>query len=752
MKVLHLIGGGDVGGAKVHVLSLVKELSKYIDVKIISFRPGSFSEDALSMGIDIEVVKTGNIFADIKKVINIVKAEGYQIIHSHGAKANMISLITRLFVKVPTVTTVHSDYKLDYMHSLVKRLVFGSINTVALRFIGYYIGVSGNFRDMLVKRKFPSERIFVLYNGMDFNKPLNCYSREELSNKYKLNLTSEDILVGIAARLYPVKGIGTLIDAAKIVSEKNPKVKFLIGGDGEDRKSLEKKVQALGITNNVFFLGWLDDPYELMSNVDISVLTSISESFPYSILEGARFKKATISSCVGGIPDLIDHNINGYLFKPGDYNKLSEYILELADNKDKRDEMGRNIYQKASTLFSLENMCRTQLNIYKTILERTEIEKIIEDNKNSLYLKEKYDVIISGYYGFRNIGDDAMLLAVINNLRLYKDDIRLMVLSRDPAETKMTYGVDSINRVNLLHIFRIMKNARLFLYGGGNIIQDNTSTRSLLYYLSTIWMAKKRHMQVMFYANGIGPLNKSANKKLTQKTLNQVDVITLREKLSIQELEALNINKPRIEVTADPALAISACSLEEADNIFLKEGIPSSGPYIGFSVRKWQGHEKYVEIIAQVADHLSCKYCVKPVFVPMHYPDDLYIIENVVSKMKEKGFIIKNKYSVEQTLGIISKMDMFIGMRLHALIFAASLSIPFIGLVYEPKIKGFLEYIKQPSAGDVTGLNLNNLKEMAEKVWENKLEIKKQLETNVEVLKDKALENARIAVELIRRT
>jgi glycosyltransferase involved in cell wall biosynthesis len=389
MKVLHLIGGGDVGGAKVHVLSLVKELSKHIDVKIISFRPGAFADDAKSMNIDIEVVKTSNIFRDIKRVVNTIKKDNYQVIHSHGAKANMISLIARLFVNVPTVTTVHSDYKLDYMHSTVKRLVFGSINTIALRFMGYYIGVSSNFKNMLIERNFPPENIFVLYNGMDFNKHIKTCSRQELSRKYNLNICEDDTIVGIAARLYPVKGIGTLIEAAKIVSEKNPHVKFLIGGDGEERKSLEKKVLSLGLTDNVFFLGWLDDPYELMSNVDISVLTSISESFPYSILEGAKFKKATISSRVGGIPDLIDHNINGYLFNAGDYKKLSEHILELAVNKAKRDEMGGKIYQKASTMFSLDNMCNTQLSIYKTILEKAANDKTTKNN---------YDVITSTWF------------------------------------------------------------------------------------------------------------------------------------------------------------------------------------------------------------------------------------------------------------------------------------------------------------------------------------------------------------------
>ena len=110
MKVLHLIGGGDIGGAKSHVLSLVNELGKYIDVKLISFRKGAFADDARAMGINVEVVRTGTIFTDIRRVLNIIKNEGYDIIHSHGAKANMIAVIVKklqksLWLPPSTVTT-----------------------------------------------------------------------------------------------------------------------------------------------------------------------------------------------------------------------------------------------------------------------------------------------------------------------------------------------------------------------------------------------------------------------------------------------------------------------------------------------------------------------------------------------------------------------------------------------------------------------------------------------------------------------
>ena len=743
MKVLHLIGGGDVGGAKVHVLSLVKELSKHIDVKIVSFRPGSFADDARKMGISIEVVKKGSILKDIKSVINILKFEKFNIIHSHGAKANMISLIAGYILGLPNISTVHSDYKLDYMHSFAKRISFGAINSVALRAIKYYIGVSRNFKEMLINRNFNPENIFTLYNGMDFEKPLAEYSRQSFSSSYNLNLDKNDIVVGIAARLYPVKGLDTLIKAAEIVVKHNPSVKFLIGGDGEDKEHLQKMTESHGISSNVYFLGWLEDPYELMSNVDISVLTSISESFPYSILEGARFKKATVSSRVGGIPDLIENGKNGYLFEPGDYKKLANQLLDLAGNPDKRKSMGEKIHVKASTQFSLKSMCSNQLEIYEMILHRQKIK--LQSGYN-------YDAIISGYYGFNNIGDEAMLSSIIGSLKLFKKDIRIVVLSREPLQTRKSLGVNSISRINLFQIFFIMRKSKMFIYGGGNLIQDNTSSRSLMYYLATIWLAKKMHLKVMFYGHGFGPLNKKININLTRGIINEIDVISLREKLSVGELKRLNISKPRIEVTADPAFSINAEKNINIAQIFKRESIPLDKSFVGFSVRNNRNksnNNSFIKAIANTADYISEKYNVSSLFIPMQSPVDIPVIEKVAAIMKNKAYVIGNKYSPDEIMSIIGETELFIGMRLHALIFAVCQHTPVIGIEYDPKIRGFLEYTDQVSAGNVNNLSFENLKGIVDDIWNNRAKIRKQLEEKVPELREKALENAKIAVDLI---
>ena len=359
-----------------------------------------------------------------------------------------------------------------------------------------------------------------------------------------------------------------------------------------------------------------------------------------------------------------------------------------------------------------------------------------------------YDVMISGYYGFKNSGDDALLMAMIDNLRTFKEDIKILVLSMNPKETKRIYGVDAINRFNVFQILRYMRRTKLLINGGGSLIQDITSTQSLMYYLGIIWVAKKLGCKVMVYANGIGPIDKSKNRKRAQGIINDVDMITLREPGSKQELKELGVDKPPINVTADPAITLEPT--KDIQMVLEKEGINTSKSMVGFSLRDWKGEEKkYGDIIAHIADYMVEKYDVTPVFIPMHYPSDVVTSKKIVSKMKHTGYVIEQKHAVTETLAIVNQMELLIGMRLHALIYAATLGVPVIGLVYEPKVEGFLAYAKQASAGHVGALQYDILKQIVDDIWERRIVVQEELKQITMLLREKALENARIAVELL---
>src|SRR5699024_5596397 len=143
MKVLHLISGGDTGGAKTHIINLLTELDKIMDVKIICFLKGDFFHDLKGKGINIEVFKQKKRYdmSIVSQLREEIEREDYDIIHCHGARANFIAMFLKTKVKGPFITTIHSDYKLDFKDNPYKNIVYTAINTISLKKFDYYIAI-----------------------------------------------------------------------------------------------------------------------------------------------------------------------------------------------------------------------------------------------------------------------------------------------------------------------------------------------------------------------------------------------------------------------------------------------------------------------------------------------------------------------------------------------------------------------------------------------------------------------------------
>ncbi len=371
MKVLHLISGGDTGGAKTHIISLLKGLNKIIDANVICFLEDTFYEDAHAAGISIKVFKqkSRSDMSVVKRLVEEIEKENYDIIHCHGARANFIAMFLKRKVKLPLITTIHSDYKLDFKDNIYKKFVFTTLNTIALKIFDYYIAISDTFKAMLVERGFKKDEIFVAYNGIDLDVPPEYESKEEFLKKY--NIDYEDkMIVGIVARLDLVKDHETFIKAANIVLKTNKDIVFLIAGDGNDEKRLKDIVKNLKIEDNLHFLGFVKKPYSFFNAIDVNVLTSVSESFPYVILEGARMRKTVISTNVGGVSMLIKDDYNGYLIPVGDENALAEKINILYSNIGKTKAMGENLYNDVAENFSSDSMAEEHVKIYKEITDK----------------------------------------------------------------------------------------------------------------------------------------------------------------------------------------------------------------------------------------------------------------------------------------------------------------------------------------------------------------------------------------------
>ena len=246
-------------------------------------------------------------------------------------------------------------------------------------------------------------------------------------------------------------------------------------------EKLKALTKELGVEEQVFFAGWVTDMNSFYGVLDINTLTSLSEGFPYAIPEGARAHLPTISSAVGGVSMLVRHGQTGMLFEPGDADTLGEELAALASDPEKRALMGDAIFQKGAADFSTETTCRTQLEIYDTVLRRETLKKT----------GGKEGVVICGAYGHGNSGDEAILEAIVGEMRALDKYMPITVLSRKPRETQKLRGVNAVYRFNYPKFKRAMAEAKLYINGGGSLIQNVTSRRSLEYYLYTIKMAKR---------------------------------------------------------------------------------------------------------------------------------------------------------------------------------------------------------------------------------------------------------------------
>ena len=709
MKVIHLISGGDSGGAKTHVLSLLQHLNRTITAQLVCFRDGPFAQEARSLGIPVEIMGGNNIPRLRRRLTEYIRSGGYELIHCHGSRANMVGALLRKTTGLPVVSTVHSDYRLDYMGRPFARLSFGAINAWALRKLDYRIGVSDAMVDLLISRGFAPDRFYSIYNGIDFTPAPPQGDRLPYLRSLGADVDEDSVVVGIAARLNPVKDMSTLIRGFALARRDCPRLRLVIAGDGEEREKLGNLAKELGVEKEVTFAGWISGGMDrFYSALDINALTSLSETFPYALTEGARFHLATVATAVGGIPYLIDQDVNGYLFAPGDAEDLGRRLAALGMDDALRRDMGEKLYAKASRDFSIQKTVDTQLRIYQEILRRSRRERKARDG-----------VVICGAYGRGNAGDDAILDAILQEIRSLDPDMPVTVLSKDPAATRLTYRVRSIHRSHILSWRKAMRKSVLYLNGGGSLIQDVTSRRSLWYYLYNIRSAHALGCRVQMYGCGIGPVTREKHRRMAARTLNScVDIITLREPDSQAELQAMGVTSPQILLTADPALTLRAATEDETDSVLLCAGIPPHGKYLCFALRRWPGFEEAAPALRAAAAYAYETYGLTPVFLSVEKHLDPGAGRIAADGLSVPHYFLDDAGKAGTIIGTLSRMEAVVSMRLHALIFAAGQGIPLVGIVYDPKVSSFLRYIGQEQFADLSALTEDKLCRMIDRAVE----------------------------------
>jgi len=370
--------------------------------------------------------------------------------------------------------------------------------------------------------------------------------------------------------------------------------------------------------------------------------------------------------------------------------------------------------------------------------------------------KTMVKIMISGYYGFNNTGDEAILTSMVRAFKEKIPQIKIVVLSHSPLQTSQAYQIKTINRLHLIDIMRCLRDTNLFISGGGGLLQDSTGKGwSILYYLGLILIAKIVKVPVMIYAQGIGPVNKQINKKLIKWILNKVNLITVRDNSSKELLENLGVVKPSIYVNSDPVFLLKKKNINHIiDNYpYIQKLInPDDRPLIGVSVREYKSNgSDSKRIFAQAADYLIKNYQAKIIFLPFKFDEDVHISEEILSLMKNKAEVLKIKLEPEELLSVLSRLSLVVGVRLHSIIFSSMANIPFIAFNYDPKVRYFVEDLglSELLLEIDEDISLKNFQKKIEYVRENNDKIKDILLEKVNNLEEKAFANNELVFKFL---
>jgi len=362
-KVLHVIGGGEIGGAEELVLTLLKMLNpdKY-EAQLLCLCEGPFADIAAGQGftsITIPMKQQLDI-STLQPVREYIRDEQISIVHTHGVRANLIARLAAKKEGKPVVTTVHSVLRYDYASkakAALARYITMLTNNKTDSFIAISSAIEKDIKDMGV----PAEKIHLIHNGLDtakFKQPVNAAKIRE-----KLGIIPGRTVIGMVARLHPVKGHEYFLQGARSLLDKGLDLQFLIIGEGTYRQKLEKMINDLDLKEHVMMPGYYSPMEDIYGVIDLLCLPSLMEGLGLVILEAMYFNIPVVASSVGGIPEIITNEVNGLLVAPRDYKGLADAVIKLLSDEQLRTDIQQ---QGAETVkeFSLENMAQKVEMIY----------------------------------------------------------------------------------------------------------------------------------------------------------------------------------------------------------------------------------------------------------------------------------------------------------------------------------------------------------------------------------------------------
>lgn len=704
MKILLCTTSLGYGGAETHLLTLAEKLTDLGHKVTVASSGGKLVRELTPRAEHVKLPKFSRKFNRLilsSIALNrLIRKGDFDIVHTH---ARIPALLCRRPAKkygAAHVVTAHAHFK---MTPVLRRLSVWGDRTIA---------VSEDIKDLITTSCgiFP-DRVTVISNGIDtdkFSPPEK--TRDGVKNIIFVSRMDSDC--SLVARL--------LCRIAGRLRQEYPNITITVVGGGNDLDAISALADGMNTALGdrvIKILGNRQDVADLMRKADIFVGVS------RAALEAAACSLPIIiagNEGYGGIFSVLNNN--------DDQNKkmaemtnfcarglplpTAEVLLNdikrlINMPQRQRDELGIAARRYVLANNSLKGTVKETVEIYNDAAELVRMEQKKPRRRGS--------VTLCGYYGFQNSGDDAILDSLISTLQRRLSPKEIKVLTARPKFCRRRFGVKCIRRTNPFSVLHALLTSSHLILGGGTLLQNSTSPRSLCYYLSVARLARFCGCKIMLVSSGIGPLIGRRAKKKTARLLSHAEFIGLREESALDNIRSLGLNPCLASVFADSALLTYNSTHSRVDFLLSKylkstsfssvstsnEKFEKVNGYIAISVRELRResrdssfpreiNEDFISRFAFVIDSIVNSSGVHPIFLILS-PDDLKISSSIASNMSTQASVIPN-LTPSEIIGILSRCSLAIGMRLHLLIYALAVGTPILGLDRDPKIAAHLDY------------------------------------------------------------
>lgn len=388
-------------------------------------------------------------------------------------------------------------------------------------------------------------------------------------------------------------------------------------------------------------------------------------------------------------------------------------------------------------------------------------------------------LVLSGYYGFRNSGDEAVLKSILTALdaagREAGIKIEPIVLSGDPEWTTRQYGVEAVHRMKLSEVRKALKSSDGLISGGGSLLQDATGMGSIPYYIGIMELARWCGKPTFVYAQGIGPVNRKMFQPFIKRAFKKAAYVSVRDEESAILLRRYSVPQGSIEVVPDPVMGLplpGGLSAEEFDgqsndrsggaSLAGADATPRGSasaiaeetdtrPIVGVSVRPWRSDRADLVRVAAALEALAGRHAVRLRFLPFHHGADEDASRCVMERLSGAPATLAPAHDdPQQMLREVGRCAMLIGMRLHSLIYAANQNVPLLGLSYDPKIDQFLGRLGERAIGTTDELDPEGFADQAAKILRNPEHWHERTNQQIARLKVEAARPAQQIINYIR--